>query len=355
MKVLIGLSGGVDSAAAAALLKDAGHDVAAFTLLLGHADPDGVHRCCRPEDIRDARLIADRLAIPHYVWDFQEEFKTAVMDVFEQGYAAGITPNPCGICNRTVRFGMVFDKIRRLGFDAMATGHYARIAGGRVCRGADAAKDQSYFLSRLRPDVIASLIFPLGGLTKADARRICEEQGLGVQSKPESQEICFVTGSTGDYLDRRIGPTPGDILDDDGQVVGRHAGIHRYTPGQRRGLGVSSTRPLYVSAIDARTRTVRLSARERLERSAVTLGELTCYEPLAEGDGVDVQLRHRAPGHRARVARLRDSRLTLELETPAFAPAPGQIGALYRGDAVIGSGVILSSSRALKAQEAAAL
>lgn len=345
MKILVGLSGGVDSAAAAALLTGAGHDVAAFTLLLGHADPDGVHRCCRPEDIRDARLIADRLNIPHYVWDFQDEFQAAVMDVFEAGYAAGVTPNPCAICNRTVRFGMVFDKIRRLGFDALATGHYARVVDGRICRGVDSAKDQSYFLSRLRPDVIASLVFPLGELTKSDARRICAERGLLVHSKPESQEICFVTGTVGEYLDRRLGARPGDILDEHNQVVGRHGGVHRFTPGQRKGLAVSADRPLYVTAIDAASNTVRLGGREKLERQFVTLGELTCYEPLSDGDEIDVQLRYRSPLHRARVSRLSDGELALELDQPAFAPAPGQVGAIYRGDAVIASGVILSSER----------
>ncbi len=346
MKILLGLSGGVDSSVAAALLCEAGHDVTAFTLLLGHADLDGVHRCCRPSDVRDARAVADRLGIAHYIWDYKDLFNEQVLRPFLAGYAAGLTPNPCGMCNRSVRFGEVLSRALRLGYDALSTGHYARVAGGGLYRGVDTRKDQSYFLSRIRAESIQHLIFPLAHLTKQRVRQIAADMKLPTFEKPESQEICFVSGRTADYLSSQLGDRPGDIVDSTGRVLGRHSGVHRFTLGQRRGIGVSGPEPLYVTGIDASGGRVTVGSRAEAFRHRVRVIECNFLLPpdsLSEASGpraITAQFRYQATPISVGVAVSDLGEIDLRLSDPAFAPAPGQIAALYDGDRVVASGLI---------------
>ena len=346
MKVLLGLSGGVDSSVAAALLRESGCDVTAFTLLLGHADPDGVHRCCSPSDVRDARAVAQKLDIPHYIWDYRDMFAEQVMNPFLSGYDSGITPNPCGMCNRTVRFGAVLDRARRLGFDALATGHYARVEAGGLYRGLDTKKDQSYFLSRLRPDVIPHLIFPLAHLTKPRVRQIAADMCLPTSEKVESQEICFVSGRTSDFLSTRLGARPGDIVDSSGRVLGRHSGIHQFTLGQRRGIGVSGPEPLYVTGIQAAANRVMVGTRSEACRREVRLTEFNSLQERFEEmygthpSALVAQLRYGARPIRLESISFCGGAVDLTLIAPAFAPAPGQIAALYDGDRVVASGIL---------------
>lgn len=346
MKILLGLSGGVDSSVAAALLCEAGHDVTAFTLLLGHADPDGVHRCCRPSDVRDARAVASRLGIAHYIWDYKDLFNEKVFRPFLSGYSEGITPNPCGMCNRSVRFGAVMDRALRLGYDALSTGHYARADAGRLYRGLDPQKDQSYFLSRIRADALDHLIFPLAYLTKQRVRQIAADMGLPTSEKPESQEICFVSGRTADFLSGALGDRPGEIVDRAGRILGTHSGIHRFTIGQRQGIGISAPVPLYVTALDARTNRVTVGPREEAFRHRVRLAECNVLirepadEPSLSEMALTAQFRYRSTPIPVSVTRAPADQMELGLAAPAFAPAPGQIAALYDGDRVVASGLI---------------
>lgn len=345
MKVLLGLSGGVDSSVAAALLREAGHEVTAFTLLLGHSDPDGVHRCCRPSDVRDARAVAASLGIAHYIWDYKDLFNEKVLAPFLNGYKSGVTPNPCGMCNRTVRFGAVLERALRLGYDALSTGHYARAEAGGLYRALDQQKDQSYFLSRISAESIRHLVFPLAHLTKQRVRQIAADMGLPTSEKPESQEICFVSGRTADYLSRQLGVQEGEIVDSGGRVIGRHTGIHQFTLGQRRGVGISGPAPLYVTAIDARANRVTVGPKEEAFRRRVRLVECNFLtppdHPVRSGEiFLTAQFRYHAKPIAVAVDRASGEEMDLNLAEPAFAPAPGQIAALYDGDRVVASGLI---------------
>lgn len=340
MKILLGLSGGVDSSVAAALLAEAGHEVTAFTLLLGHADPDGVHRCCRPSDVRDARAVAAKLGIAHYIWDYQELFHDNVMRPFIDGYNRGITPNPCGMCNRTVRFGEVFDRAMRMGYDGLATGHYARAESGGLYRAIDGEKDQSYFLSRIRPETLRRLIFPLAHLTKHRVRQIAADMGLPTAEKSESQEICFVSGRTNEFLSAALGARDGEIVDMSGRILGRHSGVHQFTLGQRKGIGISSSAPLYVIRIEPGSNRVVVGSRHEAFSTRVRLEDCTYLVELSEEKELTAQFRYRSRPIRVDVTRADETSMDLGLADAAFAPAPGQIAALYDGDRVVASGLI---------------
>src|SRR3954447_7609529 len=244
MKVLAAMSGGVDSAVAAARAVDAGHDVTGVHLALSPSPAshrEGARGCCSLEDSRDARRAADVLGIPFYVWDVAERFSRDVVDDFVAEYAAGRTPNPCVRCNERIKFAAVLDRAKALGFDAVCTGHYARIVDGRLHRAADPAKDQSYVLAVLRPDQIAGAMFPLGESLKSEVRVEAADRGLGVADKPDSHDICFIAdGDTRGWLGQRLGARPGPVVDAlSGDVVGSHEGAYAFTVGQRRGLGLS--------------------------------------------------------------------------------------------------------------------
>jgi tRNA-specific 2-thiouridylase len=347
MRVVVAMSGGVDSSAAAALLVEQGHEVLGITLRVwSYAGAARCGSCCSPDDIDDARAVATRLGIPFYVADAEELFKHRVVEPFVQSYLDGKTPVPCVACNRDVKFDFLLAKARALGA-RLATGHYARVerrdGTHRLLRAADASKDQSYFLFTLRQDALAELEFPVGGLTKPEVRAIAERHGLPTSEKPESMEICFVPdGDYAGFVERVAGPQPaGTVVDGRGQVLARHAGVHRFTVGQRRGLGVAAAEPLYVQRIDASAGAVVVGPAAGLERSEFTVLQPSWVEhgPSPE-ERVHVRIRHRHAGTPARVVAADGGRLTVRTEEPVRAVTPGQAAVFYRGDEVLGGGWI---------------
>ncbi|MFL6138081.1 MAG: tRNA 2-thiouridine(34) synthase MnmA [Frankiaceae bacterium] len=359
MRVLAALSGGVDSAVAAARAVDAGHDVVAVHLALS-ARPatlrEGARGCCSVEDARDARRVADVLDVPFYVWDLAERFTADVVDDFVAEYAAGRTPNPCLRCNERIKFAAVLDRALALGFDAVCTGHYARIVerdGHRLlARAVDVAKDQSYVLGVLTAEQIARAMLPVGVSTKDEVRAEAAGRGLAVATKPDSHDICFVPdGDTTGWLHRRLGERPGDIVDEaSGAVLGRHDGAHGFTVGQRRGLRLGRPapdgRPRYVLDISPVTGTVTVGAAESLE-----VGRIMASRPRWGGHepagrfGCLAQVRaHGEPV--AAVAEARGATVTVELATAVRGVAPGQAVVLYDGDVVLGSATIDRAERA---------
>jgi tRNA-specific 2-thiouridylase len=358
VRVLAALSGGVDSAVAAARAVDAGHDVTAVHLALSPsplAFRDGARGCCSLEDSRDARRAADVLGIPFYVWDVAEEFRADVIDDFVAEYASGRTPNPCLRCNEKIKFSAVLDRALALGFDAVATGHYARLitTDGRVQmhRAVDAAKDQSYVLAVVRPDKLEHAMFPLGDSLKTDVRAEAARRGLAVADKPDSHDICFVTdGDTAGFLRDRLGEQPGAIVDTDGNVVGEHDGAYAFTVGQRRGLrlGVPAAdgKPRYVLDVSPVTSTVTVGPAEELDVHELTADRLTVLAPdVLSHDGVldDVTVQVRAHGTPvpARVRLDHDAAtLTAQLHEPVRGVAAGQAAVVYAGTRVIASATL---------------
>jgi tRNA-specific 2-thiouridylase len=346
-RTLVAMSGGVDSAAAAQLALDAGDDVVAVTLELW-SDPatDGERSCCSPQAVTGARALAHRMGIPHVTLDLRERFREEVVDRFLDGYAAGLTPNPCVRCNGEVRFDAMLELAAALGAARLATGHYARIArdehGPLIRAAADPRKDQSYMLAKLDPALLDRLSFPLGGLTKDAVRALARDAGLPVANKRESQDLCFVAGLGGrGFLRRHGGPRlrrPGDIVDRDGRVLGRHQGQHEFTVGQRRGLGVPSPEPLYVLQKDAATNRVVVGTKDELATSTVRLAGARLHRSPEEVR--QVRLRYHAQPIACRAAAEPGGRVLLELERPAHAVAPGQLACLMRDDCVVGEGTI---------------
>jgi len=349
-RTLVAMSGGVDSAAAAQLALDAGDEVVAVTLELW-SDPatDGERSCCSPQAVTGARALAHRMGVPHLTLDLRRRFRAEVVDPFLDGYAEGRTPNPCVKCNGEVRFDAMLDLAASLGAARLATGHYARIArdayGPLIRAGADPLKDQSYMLARLHPQLLERLSFPLGGLTKDAVRRLARDSGLPVADKRESQDLCFVAGLGGRaFLRRHGGPRlrrPGEIVDREGRVLGRHAGQHEFTVGQRRGLNVHSPDPLYVLSKDAASGTVTVGPREALATTTVRLVKPTLHRPV---DSVgSVRLRYHASSLACRARETAGGELELDLHEPASAVAPGQLACLMHDDCVVGEGTIGSA------------
>ena len=339
-RVAVAMSGGVDSAVA---LLRAGRNAVGVTLRLwlDPAGPSAERACCSPDAVLRARETCHRLGVPHVTLDLREAFRDAVVGPFVDGYAAGATPNPCMRCNGAFRFEALVAFAERAGADVLWTGHYARIAerDGRrlVARAADERKDQSYMLATVDPDLLGRVGFPLGGLTKTQVREEAAHAGLAAAGRPESQEACFLAG--GDYrsfLERQgIVSSSGPIVDEAGAVLGRHAGLWRFTPGQRRGLGLATHAPLYAVRSDVATNTLVVGPREALGARAVTAtGRLHVSVEHAE-----VKLRYRSPAVRAEVTPT-ETGFALELERPVEAVAPGQVAVLYDDDAVVGAGVI---------------
>jgi tRNA-specific 2-thiouridylase len=355
VKVLAAMSGGVDSAVAAARAVDAGHDVTGVHLALARNPQTyrtGARGCCTLEDSRDARRAADVLGIPFYVWDLAEEFHADVVDDFVAEYAAGRTPNPCLRCNEKIKFAAVLGRALALGFDAVVTGHHARLdAHGNLRRSVDAAKDQSYVLAVLTREQLAHAVFPLGDTTKDAVRAEARERGLAVADKPDSHDICFIAdGDTRRFLTERLGSAPGPIVDSrSGAVLGEHAGAHGFTIGQRRGLDLRRPapdgRPRYVLSITPVTNTVTVGPAEALDVREIT-GERPIWhaaEPVTE---CQVQLRAHGEPVPATVT-VTDGRLTAALHAPARGVAAGQAVVAYRpdpaGDVVLGSATIAAT------------
>jgi tRNA-specific 2-thiouridylase len=348
-RVAVAMSGGVDSAVALLEARAAGHDAVGVTLRLwtDPAGPDGERACCSPAAVVAARETCHGLGVPHVTLDLRERFRRAVVAPFVAGYGRGETPNPCIRCNGGFRFAALLAFGRRIGAARLATGHYARLREHRgrllLARAADPAKDQSYMLARVDPRFLDRLWFPLGARTKEETRAQARAAGLAVAGRAESQEACFLAG--GDYRDflarHGLAAEEGPIVDEAGRELGRHQGFWRFTPGQRRGLGVAGGgTPLYALGTSPRTNAVVVGPRESLARTKVGVGSGRLFVPV---ERVQAKLRYRSPAAPARVAPAARG-FSLDLDEPVYGVAPGQVAVLYEDDVVVGAGLIASAA-----------
>lgn len=352
-RVAVAISGGVDSAVAALLERERGAEVIAITVKLW-ADPetDGTKACCSPEAVLGARAVAHSLEIPHFTLDLEADFRRRVVSRFVDGYAEGQTPNPCILCNGEVRLAAMLDLAQRLGATRLLTGHYARIVedaeGPLLAAGADAAKDQSYMLAALPPDLLGRLGFPLTEMTKDEVRAVAARHGLAVAKKPESQDLCFLAGQGKSGFLRRHGnlvDREGAVIDRSGRKLGRHRGHHNFTVGQRRGIGVSLNEPGYVVATDAAANTVTVGTREDLETRRIHVRDAVLHRDGARVD--NVRLRYHSDTLSASLGAAAPGRheaLDLQLDEPFDAAAPGQTAVLMDGETIVGHGTIAAAA-----------
>lgn len=358
MKVLAAMSGGVDSSVAAARMVDAGHDVVGVHLALSTAPGalrTGSRGCCSKEDASDARRVADVLGIPFYVWDFAERFQEDVIDDFVSSYARGETPNPCVRCNQEIKFAALSDRALALGFDTVVTGHYARLAGGRLRRAVDRDKDQSYVLAVLTADQLRHAAFPIGDTTKPAIRAEAARRGLAVADKPDSHDICFIpSGDTRAFLGARIGIRRGTVVNAEGAVLAEHDGVHGFTIGQRKGLGIAGPgpdgRPRYVTAIDADTATVHVGDVADLDVRTLAGRAPIFTAGTAPSGPIECTVQVRAHGENVpAVAELVGGELVVQLRSPLRGVARGQTLVLYRpdldGDEVLASATVADTGR----------
>jgi tRNA-uridine 2-sulfurtransferase len=345
-RVLVALSGGVDSAVAALIERERGAEVVAVTLKLWADErTDGEKSCCSPQAVLTARRVAHSLGVPHLTLDLEPEFRAGVVQPFIDGYRAGTTPNPCVLCNGEVRLDAMIALADRIGAASLVTGHYARVVddgeGPLLAPASDPAKDQTYMLAGLRPESLARMRFPLAELSKPEVRALAAEAGLEVAGRAESQDLCFLAG-TGkrEFLRRHagLGERRGEIVDADGNRLGTHPGHHEFTVGQRRGLGIASTEPLYVLGTDAAGNTVTVGARDRLRTATVRLRGARLHRDASRVDSV--RLRYHSPLRGCRVEIEGDGAAVLTLDDPADSVAPGQVACLMSGDLIVGHGTI---------------
>ena len=361
-RVVVAMSGGVDSSTVAGLLVEAGHEVIGVMMKLydqGSGDPDASKQCCGLDDVADARRVADQLGIPFYVGNYQDAFRQDVVSRFVGDYAAGRTPNPCVRCNDTVKFKTLLKRAQMLGADYLATGHYARTEvadDGTVSlwRGVDPTKDQTYFLAGMSQDALQKVIFPLGGMTKDEVREHAKAQGLATASKRESQEICFVPNDDyAAYLEDSAAASlsgPGPIISLDGLRLGQHKGLHRYTVGQRRGLGLAGPEARYVVGLDKESNALMVGSKEdvRFEGLWAADERWLAEVPGRERAPIQARIRHRSSVVPAAVERDNEGRLQVWFDTPVMAVSAGQQVAFYDGDQVLGAATIegpLSATR----------
>jgi tRNA-specific 2-thiouridylase len=352
MRVVVAMSGGVDSSVAAALLARQGHDVIGLSMQLydQQSGTQTLGTCCTIDDLHDARRVAAQLGFPHYIVNFEEKFAETVVSDFVREYASGRTPIPCVHCNGDLKFATLVERAAGFGAAFVATGHYARVESDgttgryRLLRGVDPNKDQSYFLFTLSQSQLAHALFPIGALEKPAVREVARELGLQVAEKPDSHEICFVPDGDHAAFLARQGAASGDgtILDTEGRVVGSHGGIHRYTVGQRKGLGLSSPIPLYVVGIDAESNAVTVGPRQALERRELSASDVNWIAGVAPAAGsrVTAQIRHRHKEAAATIEPLGLDRVSVVFDDPQAAIAPGQALVMYRADEVVGGGWI---------------
>jgi len=346
LKVLVAMSGGVDSSVAAALLKEKGHEVTGATMLLRPVA--GAEKA-----VEDARQAAEKLGIPHHIFDFSDTFSHTVIDYFCQEYRLGHTPNPCVFCNRQIKFGALWEKAREMGADHIATGHYAAIrqVNNRFLlkKGADPNKDQSYFLYRLTQEQLSHAIFPLASLTKEKVKQMAQEMGLPTATRPESQEICFIPDNdyTGFLKEHAITSPPGPIVDSNGKELGQHQGIIHYTIGQRKKLGVTSAESLYVTGINAATNTVTVGTKEQTYNNRLVAADLNWISipALRRPFSVKARVRYRHPEAEASVHPIDDKEVLVKFAEPQMAITPGQSVVFYEEDVVIGGGIIIKQGR----------
>ena len=360
--VVVGMSGGVDSGVTALLLREQGKRVVGVTLRLWDTpDVSGERSCCSPETVARARRVAHSMGIPHLTLDLTETFRQSVVQYFIDSYEAGITPNPCAKCNARVRFGAMLRLAEYLGCTRVATGHYARMDGvpPRLKRGVDMSKDQSYVLAEVDPQMLARVVFPLGGRTKSEVRALAAERGLEGHAAPESQEICFIPDDDHrHFLRERLGEVAGDVVDAQGNRLARHTGVYNYTIGQRRGLGLAHPEPRFVIRLDARSRSVVVGARAELATRSLIMEDLTWHASLPTGP-LTVQVRSTGeslrtfvmeeagvrlwPSDSGDVGGTPPARLQLRFDPPAEAVAPGQTAVVYEGESVVVAGTIVDT------------
>lgn len=350
-KVVVAMSGGVDSSVAALLLKQQQEEIIGVSMQVWDYRRSGGcssrATCCAPDDFTDARMVAAKIGIPYYVFDLEKEFQSAVIDRFVSDYLAGKTPNPCVECNNKVKFFELRNRSKAIGCSKVATGHYAQIKeeGGarRLLRGADRSKDQSYFLYGLKNRELAETLFPVGHLTKPEVRELAREFGLVTADKPESQDICFVSGSAAEFVTRIGGSKKGAVKLVSGETVGQHDGIHNYTVGQRRGIGLSGTQePMYVVSIDSSDNTVIVGPRQSLDSRVFSVKDCNWLVGVSEDSHALVQLRYRTKPLPCRFVKITAEMVTAELEEGGVV-TPGQSAVFYNltDEYVLGGGIIL--------------
>lgn len=352
MRIVVAMSGGVDSSVAAALLHESGHDVIGFSMQLydQRESPDAWGSCCSISDLNDARRVANTLGFPHYIVNFEEEFRKSVVDNFVSEYAAGRTPIPCVHCNSGLKFATLVDRAAALDAEIVATGHYAQVetdpATGlvRLRRGVDRNKDQSYFLFSLTQAQLAKASFPVGALTKPEVRAHATRHQLAVADKPDSHEICFVPdGDAAGFVTRKLGHVEaGPIEDSSGKTIGQHGGIHRYTIGQRKGLGLSTGVPLYIVKIDPKDNRVVVGGKDELGRKELTASRVNWIAGPAPSAPIRVaaQIRHRHTESLGTLTPIGDDRAAFEFDEAQQAVTPGQAVVFYSADSVVGGGWI---------------